>query len=50
MSKAKPKAAKPEVKKEKIKLTNGDYWIINNNPSFLEIRKAKLKNGLKFLR
>ena len=39
----------PEAK-EKIELTNGDYWVINNNPTFLEIRKTKMKNGLKFLR
>ena len=39
----------PEAK-EKIELTNGDYWVINNNPTFLEIRKTKMKKGLKFLR
>ena len=39
----------PEAK-EKIELTNGDYWVINNNQTFLEIRKTKMKNGLKFLR
>jgi len=51
MSKAKSKSKpKPKAKNEVVYLTNGDYWIIDNNSSFLEIRRAKLKNGLKFLR
>lgn len=51
MSKAKSKSKpKPKAKNEVVCLTNGDYWIIDNNSSFLEIRRAKLKNGLKFLR